>query len=303
MPVSRDRSYIAGGFLLHLDNKNVGFVRSVEGGDATSDVVLERIGADRIVKKHLAGVRYEPIEMQADLDLDQSFYEWITAGLDGSYARKSGAFTALDANLKSIGELTFMNALITEITFPAADASSKEPAFLSLKFQPEITRMSRKAGGRVVVPKVKTQKQWLPSNFRLKIDGLDEACKLVSKVEVLTIKQKFTEYSTGELRDYEILPTSIEIPNLVVSLAYSHADHFYKWHEDFVIKGNNDDQQEKNGTLEYLSPDLKQVLLTLTFKHLGIFKLTPEKVEAHREQIRRVRAEMYCEQIEVQFKT
>ena len=37
------------------------------------------------------------------------------------------------------------------------------------------------------------------------------------------------------------------------------------------------------------------MLFTLTFKHLGIFKLTPEKVEAGSENIRRVKAEMYCE--------
>ena len=39
----------------------------------------------------------------------------------------------------------------------------------------------------------------------------------------------------------------------------------YKWHEDFVIKGNNGEDKEKGGTLEYLTADLKDVLFTLTF--------------------------------------
>ena len=40
------------------------------------------------------------------------------------------------------------------------------------------------------------------------------------------------------------------------------------------------------------------MLLTLNFAGLGIFKLTPEKVEAGSENIRRIKAEMYCESIE-----
>ena len=39
------------------------------------------------------------------------------------------------------------------------------------------------------------------------------------------------------------------------------------------------------------------MLFTLTFSGLGMFKLTPEKVEAGSENVRRVKAEMYCEQI------
>jgi hypothetical protein len=40
----------------------------------------------------------------------------------------------------------------------------------------------------------------------------------------------------------------------------------------------------------------------LTFQHLGIFKLTPDKVESGNEQIRRVKAEMYCENITFDYK-
>ena len=73
------------------------------------------------------------------------------------------------------------------------------------------------------------------------------------------------------------------------------------WFEDFVIKGNNGDDKEKGGSLEFLSPNLQDILFTLTFKHLGVFKVTPEKVEAGSENIRRIKAEMYCERIEFSY--
>src|SRR5207237_1960428 len=114
------------------------------------------------------------------------------------------------------------------------------------------------------------QKQSLPSTFRLKIDGLEEPGMKVNKIEAFTVKQKVTENAVGEMRDYEQEATSVEIPNLVITLAESHSKPLYDWHEDFVIKGNCQEDKEKGGHLEYLAADTKTVLFTLTFSHLGI---------------------------------
>jgi len=147
----------------------------------------------------------------------------------------------------------------------------------------------------------KIQKKWLPSNFKLHIDGLDGACSRVNKIEAITVKQKVVENPVGELRDFQKEPAVLEIPNLVITFPESHSEEFYKWHEDFVIKGNNGDDKEKNGSLEFLTPNLSEVLFTITFKHLGVFKLTPEKVESASENLRRLKAEMYCEEMEFNF--
>lgn len=82
-----------------------------------------------------------------------------------------------------------------------------------------------------------------------------------------------------------------------VTLPEANAEAFYNWHESFVIKGNNGPDEERSGTLEFVTPDLKEVLFTLELKNLGIFRLTPEKVEAGSENIRRVKAEMYCHEV------
>jgi hypothetical protein len=83
----------------------------------------------------------------------------------------------------------------------------------------------------------------------------------------------------------------------VVTLPESQAQSFYDWHEEFVIKGNNGQEEEKNGKLEYLAPNLSDVLFTIDFHNLGIFKLAPEKGEAGSDQIQHVMAEMYCVQM------
>ena len=40
-----------------------------------------------------------------------------------------------------------------------------------------------------------------------------------------------------------------------------------------MIKGNSSSEEEKNGKLEYLAPNPSDVLFTIEFHNLGIFKL------------------------------
>lgn len=303
MPITADkRGYVAGKYGIELDNIVAGWVASVEGGHATADVVQEKLGSDHVIKKHIAGVKYEDITISCGTGMSKGFYEWIKASFDHKYTRKNGAIITADYNYKEYTRLNFYNALITEIGFPALDAASKDAAKMTIKVSPEYTRMQAAAGSSIANGfKIDQtiQKKWLPSNFKLEIGGLD--CTRVNKIEAITVKQKVIDNPVGELRDYEREPAHLEIPNLVVTLAESHAKEFYDWHDNFVIKGQNADDQEKSGTLTYLAADMKTELFSINFHHLGIFKLTPEKVEAGSENIRRVKAEMYCEEMEFKY--
>jgi hypothetical protein len=308
MAVSFDkRAYVSGKFALELDNANAGWLFNAEGGHATSDVVTEKLGPDHIQKKHLAGVKYETITLTFGTGMSKGCYNWIKDSFDHKYSRHNGAIVAATFDHKEMSRLTFYESLIEEVGLPALDASSKDACKMTLKLTPEKTRLTQTlAGGPGIQNKFPikpgVQKQWLPANFRLRIDGLQDACTRVNKIEAITIKQKNTEDPVGEWRDYNKEPCYLEIPNLVITFPESHSQDFYKWHEDFVIKGVNNDDKEKNGTLEYLNPSLDKVLFVLTFKHLGIFKLTPDKVESGAEQLRRVKAEMYCEDLKFEYK-
>jgi phage tail-like protein len=301
MPVTMDmRGYVAGKYGIELGGILAGWVQSVEGGHATSDVVNEKVGPDHIIHKHIAGVKYEDITVTCGTGMTKDFYNWIKASFDHNYLRKDGAIITANYNYKEYSRMTFYHALITEIGFPALDAASKDAAKMTIKIAPEYTRITQPGGGKTLgAVKAQVQKKWLPANFRLKVTGLD--CTRVNKIDAIVVKQKIIDNAVGELRDYEREPAHLEIPNLVVTLAESHADDWYKWHEDFVIKGNNGDDMEKGGTLEFLTPDLKEALFTITLKHMGIFKLAPEKVEAGTEAIRRVKAELYVEDMAFEY--
>jgi hypothetical protein len=123
----------------------------------------------------------------------------------------------------------------------------------------------------------------------------------VNKIDGLTVRPVLVQLQVGDQRSSEKELSHLEIPNLVVTLPDAAAQSFYDWHEDFVIKGNNDKSREKSGTLEFLAPNLKDVLFKLTLSNLGIFSLKSVPSGTNTATIRQVQAEMYCEQISFEY--
>lgn len=286
------RAYVAGTSALELDGQFIDFLKSAEGGFPKAEVTLEPTGPNQFVKKHIGQPKYQDIAIQCDPAMPKPLYDWIAATLAMNYVRKNGAIITADYNRVEQSRLQFNNALITEFGIPTCDAASKEIAYLTVKFAPEFTTPQAGKGG-IVAGSITKSRGWSPSYFRLTIPGLD--CSKVSKIEALTIKQTTMQNAVGQMRDYQKEPGKLEFPNLVISLAEASAGTFYAWFQDMVIKGNSGDNNEKAGTLEFLDPTMKGSLLMVYFNHLGIFGFTPEPANA--DTIKRVKVEMYCEQI------
>lgn len=290
-----DRTFVSGNFVLFLDNGNCGFVKSVAGGDISAEVINEPAGPDYTVKKHIGQPKYEEFNIDIGFSMSKAIYDWIAASWSGNYTRKNGTLTACDYQFKPTSTREFANALITETTIPACDGNSKEPAYLTVKFAPEYTKKVAPVTSNIPSAYKIEQKMWLPANFVLQIDGLD--CRGVTKIDSFTVKQTAVTDDIGDARDYMKEPGKLEFPNLRITLTERTAAAWEKWHEDFVIKGNNDEGFEKNGCLIFLSPNRQTELARIELKNLGIFKFAQMKTEANADQVRRVVAELYCEKM------
>jgi hypothetical protein len=284
----------AGSSALELDGQFVDFLKSVEGGFPKSEVIHEPVGPNMIVKKHIGPPKFQDIAIQCDPLMPKPLFDWIAATLNMSYVRKNGAIITTDSRSADQSRLQFNNALITEFGIPACNGAAKDYGFLTVKFAPEFTTPLAGKGNVISASVTKTQKVWPPSNFRLTIPGLD--CSKVSKIEALTIKQTLPQDVVGQMRIPQKEPAKLEFPNLVLSIAEVSAGTFYAWFQDMVLTGNSGENNEKAGTLELLDPTLT-TLLTIYFHHLGIFGFAPQKPEANADAIRRVKVEMYCEQM------
>jgi hypothetical protein len=281
MPRTLTRENLA----LRLDEGEVTFLEKVQGGWIYAQVENEHRGLQGYVKKHIGQPKYEDFTIQVRSILSQALFDWIAASWTTHAPRRDGSILTCDHNLSIQSERSFSNALIQEVGFPALDASSKEPAYLTVRLSPEKIAF-KKGGGKLSPGNLGKQKLWQTANFRLEIDGLET--KLVRRIEPFTIKRILSS-KAGK----------IDFPNLIISLAQSGAQSWIDWHEDFVIKGNNDDQHEREGAIAFLAPNLKAELARIELHNVGIFRL--ENEASQENKIGSLRAELYCEQMEFQL--
>lgn len=282
-------------FQLSIDGVQAGFVKSVDGGSIRAPVIAEASGASYFFKKHIGPPTYEPVSVQFDLSMAKAIYDWIAAQWNGDFDRKNVFIIECDGKFVVRAEREFQNARISEVTIPPMDASAKDGAYLTVQFSPDATR-SRKASGKLSgsVGKPK-QKQWVRSNFRLEIAGLD--CSKVSKVESFTVKQSIQESAISEMRINTQKPGPIVFPNLNVTFSHGTASSWANWFEDFVIKGNCAEENEKSGSLVFLAPNLKKELGRVNFFNVGIVCLAQNQPSTQ-GRIQTMTAELYCERME-----
>ena len=280
----------SGRFALLLDDIECGIVHSAEGGGIVGEVVSRR-GPDYFDEKHLANLRYEELVLQVDLSLHASVYAWVAGTLTGGRPRHKGAVAELARPGAPLRQREFFGALLTEVTFPALDASSKDAAYLTLKLAPEYTRTNPPAGKPN--PPATTGSPLRRGSFRLEIDGLD--CSRVHEVGALTVRQ-VREPDTGEGRDPDLLPTRLVFPDLSVALSESGAQTWVDWRDDFLVRGNNTAAHERQGRLSLLAADGKRVLAELRLVNLGILRLEPVQSSAGDRELA---ASLYCERLEL----
>jgi hypothetical protein len=295
--VDSKRGYAASRVALELEGARAGWPMSAVGGDATSDVVAEKLGTDSVQRKHIGGVRYTDILLTCGLDMEPAFWAWLADALEHRHTRHSGAIVFLDYDSKEQQRITFNNALVAEIGFPALDAASKEAGRLTVRLRPETVRRQKGGGASYANAAIgkEQSKKWLTSNFRVTVSGLD--LTYVSRVEALTVDVEVVENAVGILRDYQLAPVALKIPDLELTVAESRAASLRTWHEDFLIMGNNGEDREKTGSIEMLSPTLKDVLIQLDLKGVGIFSLEDQPVQAGSDNTRRLKAKLYCEEM------
>jgi hypothetical protein len=212
--------------------------------------------------------------------------------LAGTPTRKSGAIVSVSFDRRELKRLEFDNALISEISFPPLDASSKTPAYVTIKLRPERTAIVAGSNAPIAPVAATKGKTALASNFRLSIQGLDSSGVIL--IDAVTATQLFAPSSP---RDVGLGGGTVGLAfqNLTLTLAESRAASYLAWYQDFLVAGNSNDADELQGTLELLGPDLKTVLSSLTFSHLGIFGYRPEKFDAAVTQVPRVKIDLYCE--------
>ncbi|HBP89216.1 MAG TPA: hypothetical protein DD706_16130 [Nitrospiraceae bacterium] len=258
------------------------------------------------MKKHLATIKHEEITVECGMGMRPSFYEWIRSSWTVSPKTKSkanrarsGEVISADFDYKAQRAIIFSTALITECTFPAFDASSKEPAYLTIKWNPERLRHEKLTGERISAKTGTKTRKWLTSGFTFTLGDLP--CDRVSKIDSFSLKQTVIEDRAGKTRTRTKQPGKLEVPNLKVTFSATDAGSWEDWFTSFVIDGKCTDSDELNGQITILGHDHKEVLGRIELSHVGIISLEPARYNAKKEKITRMAAELYVEEMKLNF--
>ncbi len=293
------RVYSAAHFVLELgERERVGFLKSVEGGGYKAEHIAYQGGVGHEVYKQVSKPKLEDIKLQVGMAMSEVFYQWISAFFAGEVLRKHGAIIAGDFHYKERARRNFFDALIAEVGFPALDASNKNPCYMSVTLTPERMDFVRGSGAELdATVGNMVQKLWTASKFRFEIDGLQEACRRIHKVDAFTIKQKILESPAGLLRYPVRVPGRIEWPNITFQVPEADADPFIEHFTKHVIRGEPQEAARRGGIIAFLDHQGFE-LAELELRGIDIASVVPEKHDAGSDDIKSVKVEIAVESME-----
>lgn len=295
------RSYTGGRFAFLVDGLGMlGFVKKFSGGTIKGELATHNLGPANIQKKHIVGIIYEPITFEVGMGMSAGFYEWIRAAFDMGYVTKSGEIHACDFDYKSMSVREFLAAHISEVTIPALDGSSKEPAYMTVKIDPERIRYRKGDGSPIQGKIVPAAKKWLCSNFRFTLGNLP--CSRVAKIDSFTWKQEVIKDEVGQFRVPTKHPAKVEVPNLKLTISMADFEPWQDWHRSFVIEGQCAGGDELTGAITFLAPDLKNELAEIELLNVGIISLQEFGQVSTKEEVARFTVELYVEKMTFNYK-
>jgi hypothetical protein len=287
-----EQRYTAGRFQLSIDGVAYNSVRSWEGAGIIGSIATNPT-AGGVPKKHVTNVQYAPLTVEFNFENSQAFFTLVNDLLTNKSASHVVSITELDFNYKAVGSsLELLNATLLEVDFSGLDSISKNPARVTLVFQPEQVR----AGTPSVVnsPPKAGPKAALASNFKFELDALP--CNRIATVSAFTAKRRIISDNVGRTTaSANVEFSNVEFSNLVLSISRADYAAWQAWATSFLVQGQCSDADEKSATLTLLGADMKAVLQTLQFSHVGLVRLSPAPGDSGSDKINRFEAELYCE--------
>jgi hypothetical protein len=212
---------------------------------------------------------YTSLEVETGLGMSHAFYEWIAKSMERGGAQKAGSVASLGYNNKIVFKDAFQSALVSEVTFPALDAASKDAAYLNVTFQVSGVSVDYGASGQSLqVSGIHLQKRWLRQDFCLKMDKADCSHVMTVGELVFTPRPNVPSLSDGDAKrksqsgdKYGCSGT-----DLVITTKEAHAAGL----RQFCASGNS-----TGGSLHYLGANLAGSYLTLEFTGLAGKSIDP----------------------------
>jgi len=292
---ANDRSYTNGRFALDVDGINVAYLKKFSGMAMEGDVFTHDHGPANFQTKNIANIKWTPAKISVGAGMGAGMYKWIKQSFDKAYAMKNGTLTNADFNYKAQSTLTFMNALITSVTFPKLYAAGKDALHLDVEFEAEQVRWAKANGENIQGTYGVKQKAWLTSNFLVKIGSLP--CERVSTVDSFTWKQSIAPDPIGIHREPTKHPAKVTVPEIKLSISMADYEPWAKAARSWFVDGKHLHGDHMTGRIALLGPEMNQSkpIGEIGLEGVGFKKFDEGDKEANSEKIARFNVELYVE--------
>jgi hypothetical protein len=292
-----ERTYTGGHFALDIMGVNAGSLKKFDGLQMEADIVSNDLGPANIQKKHVANIRWTPAKASIGIDIGKEMYTIIQRAFQAQQKPFDGALHVADSNYKIQSSLNFTDAIMTSVTFPKMDGSSKDAAYFDFEWEAEMVRWLMGDNSDIRRPIAAEQKAWLRSNFRFEMGGLP--CNRVATIDSFTWKCAVVRDPIGEPTRR---PAKVTVPNITVEVSMADYDAWFQAAKKWFIDGDHEAKDEMSGAIVFLAPDMKTEIGRVTLKNCGFARFTHGTFEANSERVARFSCEFYVEAMEFAIK-
>ena len=282
-------------YALDIGGSHVDSLKSISGLDMLADIALTPAAPGAMPGKHVANFHWTPGKATVGMGMGKGMYDWIKASFAQGVSVASGTLATGDFNFKERSLLTFSDALLTAITLPRLDGSSKEAGAFEIEFAPERVRASPGDGSDIRSGMGTRQQPWLCSNFRFELGTLP--CARVASIESFTWR---CTPAAATVFQPQPAPT-IDVPDLRVAISAADYDAWAQAAQSWFIDGNCLEGDEMSGMITLLTPDLQTPLGAILLGNVGFKRFSQLPSAGAGDALYRFTVDLYVERMSLQL--
>lgn len=276
----------SGKSVLIIDGVACDRVLSWEGGDIRGSVVTQALATGGPATKTVGNSAVAPLALQVSLPLSSQLATLINDLCSGRFTRHTVQLVDYNSTGVATAAFELSNAMLSEVTFPAFDATTSVIEPMKLVFAAEQSRPVGAPGTTSVSLATRSV-----STFQLSVDGVDASRTM--RIEPITVTLHTSTESPGDARAYTTTPSSVEFSTLRITFSATSATSWNAWWTDFVLNGHAMDENEKNAAVKLIDSSGAPMNIALNFTHVGILRVS--RPPATSGVATKLDAEMYFE--------
>lgn len=292
-------AYAGSRFAVTIGSYSAGYVKSFTQGQFKGSLNETSTSTEHWMKKNIASWEFTDFSMEVSFAMGKGLMDWMQSAMDNNAIPMDGSVVVADFNGKAIREVQFFRAYITKIGIPALNATDKGNAFITFGMKPTELKYL-KASGDIAKPAVgPTTKSITTNNFSFKLGSFNT--KRVNSFGGLDWTCTVKPDQHGESQYPELAATTMKQPDISFKINALDGQQFEDHAKAWFMDGKREEKDELTGSLDFLGPNMKDILATVTFQNVGLLELTPPK-QVRDDSLQFYECKYYCEHAKLEVK-